>query len=153
MTTQTQQTYDQAAIEAVPDLPIVTINAWVQLLVPPPKYHIQSLIDCDVVDSAPIDTAILMERGDPLTEEGMQRLWNSSPLRQASRITTPLLILQAEEDRICPPSDNEQLFTALNVLEREVEYVLYPDEHHELTSLPARMREHGVDAVISGMAC
>jgi dipeptidyl aminopeptidase/acylaminoacyl peptidase len=70
--------------------------------------------------------------GDPLTEEGMQRLWNSSPLRQASRITTPLLILQAEEDRICPPSDNEQLFTALKVLEREVEYVLYPDEHHEL---------------------
>jgi dipeptidyl aminopeptidase/acylaminoacyl peptidase len=62
----------------------------------------------------------------------MQRLWNSSPLRQASRITTPLLILQAEEDRICPPSDNEQLFTALKVLEREVEYVLYPDEHHEL---------------------
>ncbi len=51
------------------NLPIVTINAWVQLLVPPPKYHIQSLIDCDVVDSAPIDTAILMERGDPLTEE------------------------------------------------------------------------------------
>ncbi len=70
--------------------------------------------------------------GDPLTEEGMQRLWHSSPLRQASRITTPLLILQAEEDRICPPSDNEQLFTALKVLEREVEYVLYPDEHHEL---------------------
>ena len=70
--------------------------------------------------------------GDPLTDEGMLRLWHSSPLRNASRITTPLLILQAEEDRICPPADNEQLFTALKVLEREVEYVLYPDEHHEL---------------------
>ena len=41
-------------------------------------------------------------------------------------------MLQAEEDRICPPSDNEQLFTALKVLDREVEYILYPDEHHEM---------------------
>lgn len=70
--------------------------------------------------------------GDPLSDEGMQRLWHSSPLRNASRITTPLLMLQGEEDRICPPADNEQLFTALKVLGREVEYILYPDEHHEL---------------------
>lgn len=70
--------------------------------------------------------------GDPLSDEGMLGLWHSSPLRNASKITTPLLILQAEEDRICPPSDNEQLFTALKVLEREAEMVLYPDEHHEM---------------------
>jgi dipeptidyl aminopeptidase/acylaminoacyl peptidase len=70
--------------------------------------------------------------GDPLTEEGVQKLWSSSPLRDASRIRTPLLMLQAEEDRICPPADNEQLFTALKVLGREVEYVLYPEEHHEM---------------------
>jgi len=70
--------------------------------------------------------------GDPLTDEGMLALWRSSPLRNASAIRTPLLMLQAEEDRICPPSDNEQLFTALKVLGREVELVLYPDEHHEM---------------------
>jgi dipeptidyl aminopeptidase/acylaminoacyl peptidase len=70
--------------------------------------------------------------GDPLTEKGMQALWRSSPIHNARRITTPLLMLQAEEDRICPPGDNEQLFTALKVLDREVEYVLYPDEHHEM---------------------
>ncbi|HEY7332096.1 MAG TPA: prolyl oligopeptidase family serine peptidase, partial [Candidatus Limnocylindria bacterium] len=70
--------------------------------------------------------------GDPLSEEGMLQLWRSSPLRNAASITTPLLILQAEEDRICPPADNEQLFTALKALGREVEYVLYPEEHHEL---------------------
>ncbi|HJR51704.1 MAG TPA: prolyl oligopeptidase family serine peptidase, partial [Gemmatimonadales bacterium] len=70
--------------------------------------------------------------GDPLSDEGMQRLWSSSPLRNASRITTPLLMLQAEEDRNCPAADNEQLFTALKVLGREVEYVLYPEEHHEM---------------------
>ena len=52
------------------NVPIVTINAWVQLLVPPPKYHVQSLIDCDMTDRAPIDSIILMERGTPpLAEE------------------------------------------------------------------------------------
>jgi dolichol-phosphate mannosyltransferase len=52
------------------NLPIVTINAWVQLLIPPPKYHVQSLIDCDLTERAPIDTVVLMERGTPpLAEE------------------------------------------------------------------------------------
>ncbi len=74
--------------------------------------------------------------GDPLTEEGMLQLWRRSPLAHASRITTPLLMLQAEEDRICPPADNEQLFTALKVLGREAEFILYPEEHHE-------MKNHG----------
>jgi dipeptidyl aminopeptidase/acylaminoacyl peptidase len=72
--------------------------------------------------------------GDPLTEEGFASLWRASPLRNAAGIRTPLLMLQAEEDRICPASDSEQLFTALRVLERDVEYVLYPEEHHEMKS-------------------
>jgi dipeptidyl aminopeptidase/acylaminoacyl peptidase len=72
--------------------------------------------------------------GDPLSEKGMRSLWHSSPLRNAGRITTPLLMLQAEEDRICPASDNEQLFTALKVLGRDVELILYPEEHHEMKS-------------------
>lgn len=72
--------------------------------------------------------------GDPLTDAGMRGLWRSSPLRNAARITTPLLMLQAEEDRICPASDNEQLFTALKVLGREVELILYPEEHHDMKS-------------------
>lgn len=72
--------------------------------------------------------------GDPLSDEGMQALWRTSPLRNARKVTTPLLMLQAEEDRICPPSDNEQFFAALKVLGREVEYILYPEEHHEMKS-------------------
>jgi dipeptidyl aminopeptidase/acylaminoacyl peptidase len=64
--------------------------------------------------------------GDPLSDEGMQALWRSSPLRNAPRIRTPLLMLQAEEDRICPPADNEQLFTALRVLDRTVELRALP---------------------------
>lgn len=70
--------------------------------------------------------------GDPLTERGMRRLWKTSPLSQAANIRTPLLMLQAQDDVNCPAADNEQLFTALKVLGREVEYILYPEEHHEL---------------------
>jgi dipeptidyl aminopeptidase/acylaminoacyl peptidase len=72
--------------------------------------------------------------GDPLTDDGMQRLWRSSPLRLARNVRTPLLMLQAEEDRICPASDAEQLFAALKVLGRKVELILYPDEHHQMKS-------------------
>ena len=70
--------------------------------------------------------------GDPLSEEGATRLWRTSPLRNAAAITIPLLMLQAEQDQICPVSDNLQLFTALKVLGREVELVLYPEEQHEM---------------------
>jgi len=70
--------------------------------------------------------------GDPLSRAGMVRAWSSSPLSNVARIRTPLLILQSEEDRIGPPSDNEQLFVALRALGRETELILYPEEHHEL---------------------
>lgn len=68
--------------------------------------------------------------GDPLTPEGVERLWRQSPLRNVASIRTPLLMLQAEADLRCPAADNEQLFVALRVLRRQVEYVLYPEESH-----------------------
>jgi dolichol-phosphate mannosyltransferase len=49
-------------------VPIVTINAFLQLLIPPPKYYVNSLVDCDITHDAPIDAVILMERGDPLEQ-------------------------------------------------------------------------------------
>ena len=58
----------------------------------------------------------------------------------SANIRTPLLMLQAGADQRCPPADNEQLFIALRVLGREVEYVLYPDESHvyQATGRPDR---------------
>jgi dipeptidyl aminopeptidase/acylaminoacyl peptidase len=60
----------------------------------------------------------------------MERLWRQSPLANVAAVRTPLLLLQAEADGRCPPADNEQLFIALRVLGRTVEYVLYPGEFH-----------------------
>ena len=68
--------------------------------------------------------------GAPLDPEGVEKLWRQSPLAHVADIHTPLLMLQAEADRRCPVADNEQLFTALRVLGRTVEMVLYPDEFH-----------------------
>jgi dipeptidyl aminopeptidase/acylaminoacyl peptidase len=68
--------------------------------------------------------------GTPLDAEGVAKLWRQSPLANVANVQTPLLILQGEEDRRCPPSDNLQMFTALRALGRTVEYVLYPEESH-----------------------
>ncbi|MEA2608464.1 MAG: hypothetical protein QOJ75_707 [Chloroflexota bacterium] len=84
-------------------------------------------------DSGPeYDRAALM--GDPLSPEGVERLWRQSPLRHVANIRTPLLMLQAESDLRCPPQGNEQLFVALRHLGRIVEYVLYPEESHVYAS-------------------
>jgi len=47
------------------NLPIMTINAWVQRLVPPPKYHIERLVPCEMSSSTPIDRLFIIERGAP----------------------------------------------------------------------------------------
>jgi dipeptidyl aminopeptidase/acylaminoacyl peptidase len=67
--------------------------------------------------------------------DDLDRLWAQSPLAHADRIRTPLLMLQGAADLRCPAADNEQLFTALRVRDREVEYVLYPEESHSMQSL------------------
>ncbi len=68
--------------------------------------------------------------GDTTTPEGVAQLWRQSPLRNVAEVRTPLLMLQSEADRRCPPADNEQFFVALRWLGREVEYILYPEEFH-----------------------
>ena len=84
-------------------------------------------------DSGPeYDRAGLL--GDPFSPDGIDRLWRQSPLRNATKIRTPLLMLQAEADLRCPPQDNEQLFIALRHLGQTVEYILYPDEPHVFSS-------------------
>ncbi len=84
-------------------------------------------------DSGPeYDRASLL--GDPLSPEGIEKLWRQSPLRHVANVRTPLLMLQAEADLRCPAADNEQFFIALRHLRRTVEYVLYPDEYHVYAS-------------------
>ena len=84
-------------------------------------------------DSGPeFSRAALM--GDPLSPEGVDKLWRQSPLRNVANVRTPLLMLQAEADHRCPGADNEQFFIALRHVGATVEYVLYPGEYHVYAS-------------------
>ncbi len=65
--------------------------------------------------------------------EHTQRLWDQSPLKHVANVRTPLLILHAEADHRCPIEQAEQFFTALRVLGREVAFVRFPGEGHELS--------------------
>jgi dipeptidyl aminopeptidase/acylaminoacyl peptidase len=56
-----------------------------------------------------------------------------SPATYAKDITTPLLILHSENDLRCPIEQGEQLFVTLRLLKRDVEFVRFPGESHELT--------------------
>ena len=56
-----------------------------------------------------------------------------SPITYAPNITTPMLILHSENDLRCPIEQAEQLFTVLRLLRRDVEFVRFPAEGHELS--------------------
>lgn len=49
-------------------IPIMSVNSAVQILVPPPKYRIDALLKCRIAVEAPIGSVILMERGESLRE-------------------------------------------------------------------------------------
>jgi len=54
----------------------------------------------------------------------------NSPLFNADKITTPLLLLHGEADVNVPVLESEQMFTALNVLGKDVAMVKFPGEDH-----------------------
>ncbi len=56
-----------------------------------------------------------------------------SPVSYVDRITTPLLILHSEKDLRCPIEQAEQMYAALFYLGRDVGFVRFPEESHELS--------------------
>jgi dolichol-phosphate mannosyltransferase len=73
------------------NIPIMSINSVVQWLVPPPKFHIDALLECDVVERAPIGHVFIMERG-----EAMQR-------RERPATAVPTLIENTDDAYGFPP--------------------------------------------------
>lgn len=71
---------------------------------------------------------------------GGRDLWDSedflmerSPIRYAPSVTTPLLIIHSELDYRCPMEQAEQWYVALKRLGKEVEFVRFAGENHELS--------------------
>jgi dipeptidyl aminopeptidase/acylaminoacyl peptidase len=63
----------------------------------------------------------------------LDELWRRSPIRYVRDITTPLLILHGEMDLRCAVSQGEELFGAMRLLGKEVEFVRFPGESHDLS--------------------
>jgi dipeptidyl aminopeptidase/acylaminoacyl peptidase len=57
-----------------------------------------------------------------------------SPITHIAKVTTPLMLIEGEDDYRTPPSDGgEQMFRALKYLKRPVVMVRFPAETHELS--------------------
>ena len=55
-------------------------------------------------------------------------LWNCSPLSYAANVTTPLLLIHSDGDLRCPIGQAEEMFAALRLQRKIVEFVRYPAE-------------------------
>jgi dipeptidyl aminopeptidase/acylaminoacyl peptidase len=76
---------------------------------------------------------LIEEEFDVMAFDDPNKMWRYSPLATVGDMETPLLIIHSDNDYRAPIADAEQLFTALKRLEREVEFVRYPRDGHELS--------------------
>jgi len=53
------------------NVPMMALNAGVQMLIPPPKYMITELVDCEIGERIPIQHVFLIERGSPALVAGV----------------------------------------------------------------------------------
>jgi dipeptidyl aminopeptidase/acylaminoacyl peptidase len=65
--------------------------------------------------------------------EDPELYWRYSPMAYVRNSHTPLLIIHSEEDLRCPIEQAEQLFVALKQMRREVRFLRFPAENHELS--------------------
>src|SRR4029453_6140449 len=68
--------------------------------------------------------------GDPNTPEGRAQLEKQSPLNSASKIETPLLVIQGANDPRVNKRESDQIVIALRDRGFPVEYIVAPDEGH-----------------------
>ncbi|HAY71826.1 MAG TPA: S9 family peptidase, partial [Saprospirales bacterium] len=67
---------------------------------------------------------------------------DQSPLFNADKIKTPLLLLTGDSDTNVPPGESIQLYTALKILGRPVELVMVKGEDHHILTYNKRIQWH-----------
>jgi dipeptidyl aminopeptidase/acylaminoacyl peptidase len=65
--------------------------------------------------------------------DDFNQYWNASPLKYASNVKTPTLILHSDNDYRVPIEQGEQWFRALKHYGVTAEFVIFPRENHNLT--------------------
>ncbi|WP_148288806.1 alpha/beta hydrolase family protein [Ilumatobacter nonamiensis] len=82
--------------------------------------------------SSDIATAFRTEHG-PLHIDDPELYASHSPIRQVREIDRPMLLIHSEEDWRCPINQAEELWVALKLLGKEVDFYRFPGENHELS--------------------
>jgi dipeptidyl aminopeptidase/acylaminoacyl peptidase len=82
--------------------------------------------------SSDIATAFVTEHGVSHLDapEAYER---RSPVRAVRDIDKPLLIIHSEEDWRCPIVQAEELWVAMRLLDKDVDFYRFPGENHELS--------------------
>lgn len=62
------------------------------------------------------------------TWDSPEDLWRCSPLKYLGNVKTPVLLIHSDGDLRCPVSQSEEIFTALRLQKKTVEFVRYPGE-------------------------
>jgi dipeptidyl aminopeptidase/acylaminoacyl peptidase len=68
--------------------------------------------------------------GDPVNDRALFE--QLSPLRRVDALTAPLLVVHGATDTNVPPSESEQIVEALRERGRNVRYLLFEDDGHEI---------------------
>ena len=68
---------------------------------------------------------------DPWTDP--EKLWESSPIRYANRVTTPTLFIHSDQDYRCWLPEGLQMYTALKYFGVPTRMVVFHGENHELS--------------------
>ncbi|KUH69749.1 peptidase S9 [Mycolicibacterium novocastrense] len=77
-----------------------------------------------------IAAAAYPKYGHPIGDREL--LEQLSPLQRVDAMTAPLLLVHGANDTNVPPSESQQMFEALQTLNRKVELLMFDDDGHEI---------------------
>lgn len=95
-----------------------------------PPSNLQTLLDSIPPYWEPIRELFYKRMGDPRTPEGLAQMRRQSPLTDADKIKTPLMVVQGANDPRVKQRESDQIVVALRDRKYPVEYLLAPDEGH-----------------------
>ncbi|PAJ72613.1 S9 family peptidase [Pseudoalteromonas sp. NBT06-2] len=70
-----------------------------------------------------------------------------SPVYNADKVTTPLLLIHGNEDTNVPPGESHNMYTALKILNKDVELVEYKNANHQIFARDKRF--HWWDTIMA----
>jgi dipeptidyl aminopeptidase/acylaminoacyl peptidase len=78
-----------------------------------------------------------------LPQTNPDQYWFRSPVAYLQNVNTPVLLMHHEGDLRCPIAQSEEIFHALKLLGKEVEFVRYPGGYHTYnTHAPSQAVDH-----------